>query len=189
MMLRTKTALAAGFVLAVGVAATAFGQTGGSAPAGDPNAERPAAVQESARPDRPERPVCGRPGTRRGQDQRRRVARRLVHSETKVQTREGFATIIADRGTIASVDVDAKTVTIKRADDQTVTVTASDETRICKDGKPATLSDLKSGDLAGIVQGEKDGTRVVRRIAAHSPDTAASSGASADDLIDADLLA
>lgn len=131
-----KTAIAAGFVGAVAVAATAFGQTGTPSPT-DPAAKD------------------------------RRKAHRVVHSETKVQTDDGFALVIRDHGEITAVD--GSRVTIKRLDGETVTVAAGEDTRIRRNGEQATVSDLKPGDRAAIVQIDRGGARVVRAIRAFSP--------------------
>src|SRR5258708_25164737 len=153
MNLKTKTAVAAGFVLAVGIAATAFGQGGGSTPAPSSSSAPPASA-----------PRAQRQGVACGRMQRPRAGR-VVHADLKVQARRGgFATVTGDRGTITAVDAPAKSLTIKRADDQTVTVTANDATKICKDGKAATFGDLKVGDKAGIVQADYEGRHLVRRI-------------------------
>jgi hypothetical protein len=190
MMLRTKTALAAGFVLAVGVAATAFAQSGTPTPSAPSGTDRPAAQRFAQQ--RGERPECGRP------HRARKAAGRLVHSESKVQMEDGFAILTVDRGTITAVNASAKSVTIKRADNETVTVTATDDTKICKDGNAVALSALKVGDHAGILQSDYEGKHLVRRIGAHSPEAASAtpssrgatpSGAGADDLLPPDLAA
>jgi hypothetical protein len=173
MNLKTKTALAAGFVLAVGIAATAFGQGGGSTPApaggtapagsSSPSASVPRAQRQAA--------ACGRAV-------QRPRARRVVHADLKIQLpRGGFATATGDRGTITAVDASGKSLTIKRADDQTVTVTATDATKICKDGKQAGFGELKVGDFAGILQVDYEGRHLVRRIVDVSSNAAGSDAA------------
>lgn len=151
---KTKLALAAGFFGAVALASTAFGQTGQSGEQGDGG-------QRRARPA-----ACGKPG--RGHEAGLRG--RLVHSDTKVQVKDGFAVLTADRGVITAVDAAAKTLTVKRADDETVTVTASDETKVCRNGEPAHFADLRVGDAAGILQAAHGDRHVVRAIRAFSPD-------------------
>src|ERR1043165_3283381 len=117
-----KVAAAAGFVLAVGLAATAFAQGGsGAAPANPTSSSSPTAPQRS-------NGACGRA-------MERPRAQRLVHGTAEVQVRRGgFANVPVDRGTITAVDPSAKTLTIKRADGQSVTATATDRTKICVNG-------------------------------------------------------
>src|SRR5437867_2400100 len=116
---RTKIALAASFVGVVVTAAAAFGQTGSGT---DKTAAKPDKKSQRS-PDE-----CG--GANAG-----RRAERLVHSDTKVKTKNGFALITVDQGTVTAVDHHSKTITIERADGEKVTATAVDETKVCKDGK------------------------------------------------------
>jgi Cu/Ag efflux protein CusF len=149
---KTKLVAAAGFFGAVALAGAAFGQAGGD------QGEQKARGAERARAN-----ACGPHG-------KAHLGGRLVHSDAKVQVPDGFATITVDRGEITAVDPSAKTVTIKRADGETVTGTASDQTKVCRNGEPAQLSDLKVGDRAGIVQVANGDRRGVRGIRAFSPD-------------------
>jgi hypothetical protein len=175
---KIKIAMAAGFVGVAALAATAFGQTtSGAAPSPGASA-RPNA---KAQAERPARDGCGRPGKQHPR------ARRLVHSESKIQMKDGFAVVTLDRGTITSVDPASDTVTIRRADDVTVTASAGDRTRVCNDGKPATVDDLRAGEQAGIVQADYDGNHVVRRITAFSG-AAATPTASSGEGLTSDLL-
>ncbi|MGH9269287.1 MAG: hypothetical protein ACRD0D_14075, partial [Acidimicrobiales bacterium] len=98
----------------------------------------------------------------------RAVKSRLVHSESKIQMEGGFALLMVDRGEVASMEGDALTIT--RADGETVTAEAGEQTKICLNGKPATLGDLKPGYRAAIVQGGLEGESVVRAIRAFTPD-------------------
>jgi hypothetical protein len=147
---KTKVVVAAGFVLAVGVAATAFGQ-GGSGPTPT------AAATANPKANGPATGACGRAMARPR-------AQRLVHGQLEVEARRGFATVTVDRGTITSVDDSSRTLTIKRADGQSVTATATDRTRVCVHGSPGTFDELKVGDRAGVVQAEYEGRHIVRRI-------------------------
>lgn len=154
-----RTVVVAATVGALALAASAFGQVG------TPPAE------QKRRPDvqnRAEaaghRDACGKPGGFP------REFRRVVHAETKVQVRDGFAVHTADRGTIARIDAGSRRLTIERADGERVTIQASDETRICRDGKPATFGELEAGDHAGIMQVTHGDRTVVRAIRAFSPE-------------------
>ncbi|MGH2703715.1 MAG: hypothetical protein ACRDJ4_01050 [Actinomycetota bacterium] len=155
-----KVAIASGIAAVVAVAGSALAQTGGTpSPTAPP--EKSAARQGLPKGKR----FCGLPGRAVGI---REAFGRVVHAEAKVQAREGFATMIIDRGEITSVDGDR--VTIKRADGETVTVRAGEQTRVCRNGEAAQVSDLKKGDRAAILQGRRDGESIVRGIRAFAPD-------------------
>lgn len=150
---KVKVAVAAGIVAALTSASAALGQTGET-----PRRER---TGERHRPK-----VC-RSGEHRGG-----FGGRLVHSEAKVQVEGGFALIVVDRGAITAVDAESGSVTIRRADDETVKVTAGERTRVCRNAKATTLSELRTGDRAAILQTVSEGKRLVRAIRAHSSDAA-----------------
>lgn len=142
MRMRYKMVLAGGFVGAVAMAAAAFAQT----PAPSPDStEAPAA-----------------------KDGRARMHHMLVHSESKIQTDDGFVTRIVDTGEVTAVN--GNSVTIKRADDETVTVTAGPGTKIRRNGEQAAVGDIKAGDRAHIVQIVDGGATTVAAIRAASPD-------------------
>lgn len=114
---------------------------------------------------------CGnhlRKGDRKHSGKKQRP-HRLVHSEAIVQAKEGFATHITDHGKVTSIK--ASTITIERADGKSVSATTSDQTRICRDGKAAKLSDLKAGDQAGVIQIQKDSTTKVKAVRASSEES------------------
>lgn len=170
MGIKTRFALAAAFVGVAAMAAAAFGEGGTptrTAATGAPTAE------STADPQRP--PREGRPGAAERRQRRddpcptpsagRRM--RLVHRESKYQVRDGFAQVTLDQGRITKID--GRTITIKRLDGETVTATATDETKVCKDGEPATLSALKVGDLARLMQVRSPKVNGLRRITAVTP--------------------
>jgi len=158
MRTRTKLTLASSFVGVVAMAAAAFGQAGpgsGSEEDKAPKGDRPAAAAK------------GGDGCRREHAGRR--AGRLVHSESKVQLREGFGVITVDTGKVTAVDHSAKKITIKRSDGETVTATAVDETNVCKDGKKASFDAIKVGDLARLMSIRSERFTGLRRIGAFTP--------------------
>jgi hypothetical protein len=65
-------------------------------------------------------------------------------ADKKAATDEHFRPF---RGTIKSVDKGARTITLEGEKAQTFAIVA--ETKISKDGKPATLADLVSGEMVG----------------------------------------
>lgn len=155
---KIKITLAASFVGVVLTAAAAFGQAG-APDSGDEQSsprERRRAAAEQRDPD-----ACGpiRPRPRLG---------RLVHSESKVQTREGFATIILDHGEVTAVDHGDKTLTIKRADGESVRGTATEDTKVCKDGKAA-FDSIKTGDAARLVHARSSERNGLIRIYVRTP--------------------
>jgi len=181
MGIKTKLTLAVGFVGAIAIAATAFGQAGSEGPAPTtstaPRAPRRAAANQ------------GRQRQQRCAPVRPRATRRIVHGEMKVATRAGaFANVTVDTGEITAVDNAANTITVKRADGQTVTATATDRTKVCLDGQPSTFGALKTGDRARLMQVRSDRFTGLRRIVAVSPQEASGAGsASATDFGGDDL--
>ena len=190
MGMKTRMALAGGFVGVVAMAAAAFGQTGSPTP--EPrDSERPRSRSTAAPSER--RAQAQRPRAERGCDRPApRRARRVVHSETKVKTEKGFAIVTVDQGEITSIDHGDKKLTIKRLDGESVTGTATDETRICKDGKPSSFDALKKGDLARLVHVRSERFTGLRRIGAITPgsteDPPARAAADFDDEEFGDLL-
>ncbi|MGH2794756.1 MAG: hypothetical protein ACRDKG_10680 [Actinomycetota bacterium] len=158
MRIKTKLTLAASFVGVVAMAAAAFGQAGSDSGSGDEKqADRRAAAARDG-------DGCGGPGDRAG-----RRPFRLVHSESKVKTPEGFALLTVDQGKVTAVDHSDKKITIERADGEKVTATAVDETNICKDGKKAAFDSIKVGDLARLMSVRSERFTGLRRIAIHTP--------------------
>ncbi|MGH2726148.1 MAG: hypothetical protein ACRDKS_04145 [Actinomycetota bacterium] len=157
--MRTRMTLAASFVGVVAMAAAAFGQTGAPSGTGEEKTqnERRAGANERA----------GRDGC--GPDHAGRRAARLVHSETKVKTPQGFALFTIDHGVVTSIDHSAKKMTIKRSDGEHVTATAVDETQVCKDGKKAAFDSIKVGDHARLVSVRSERFTGLRRIVVITP--------------------
>ncbi len=89
------------------------------------------------------------------------------------EEREKFAGV---RGTIEELDAAAKKVTIaKRGDDATpVTVVVTADTKLMKDGKPATFDQLAKGDMAGAVYARESGE--ARLLNVHTPPPARARG-------------
>ena len=158
MRVKTKLTLAASFVGVVAMAAAAFGQAGGEPDSGsgdEKRADRAAAARDGDK--------CG------GPDRIGRRPFRVVHSESKVKTPEGFALITVDQGKVTAVDHSDKKITIERADGEKVTAAAVDETNICKDGKKAAFDSIKVGDLARLVSVRSERFTGLRRIGIHTP--------------------
>lgn len=182
MGIKTKFALATAFVGVAAMAATAFGEGGTDTPA---RSDAPTAQSSTDAPNaRDER----RPGAadRRAQRRERRCpspdragrGARLVHRESKFQVREGFALVTLDQGRITKID--GRTITIKRLDGESVTATATDETKVCKDGEPATFAALKVGDLARLIQVRSPSVNGLRRITAVTPRSDSSTASPSD---------
>lgn len=160
MRTRTKITLASSFVGVVAMAAAAFGQTGPGTGSGEdkaPKGDRPSAAAKD--------------GDHCGPDHAGRRAGRLVHSESKVQHKEGFALMTIDLGKVTAVDHSAKKITIERSDGETVTATAVEETKVCKDGKKASFDAIKVGDLARLMSIRSERFTGLRRIGVITPGT------------------
>ena len=159
MRTKTKVTMAASFVGVVAMAAAAFGQ------AGAPSGTDDETVQNDRRAAAHER--AGRDGC--GPEHAGRRAARLVHSETKVKTPNGFALFTIDHGTVTAVDHSAKKITIERSDGEKVTATAVDETQVCKDGEKAAFDAIKVGDHARLVSVRSERFTGLRRIVVVTP--------------------
>ncbi|MGI8505333.1 MAG: hypothetical protein ACR2MK_00760 [Solirubrobacteraceae bacterium] len=96
----------------------------------------------------------------------RRLAKRAVHGNLVVASKQGFVTVTFDRGKVDSVSGQQLTITegTKRAAYKTVTLTIPAGARVRDDRQKATLSQLKPGQRVLVVQAPKR-TLVV----AHTP--------------------
>ncbi|MHB8511254.1 MAG: hypothetical protein ACYDCC_03640 [Actinomycetota bacterium] len=144
MKMRYKLAIAGGVIGVIVAAAAAF-------------AASPSAVSSApAVPSAPGAPMFDKQGLK------------PVHSESEMIDPQGkLVTMIMDAGQVT--DVTSTSLTIRRADGQSVTVTPDANTKIGRDHAPAKLSDIKSGDLAMIMQLQQNGTTRVMGIRAMSP--------------------
>lgn len=86
--------------------------------------------------------LLGTPATSLGQDKAKEKAAEKAKEKGKDAAKKPSVTPFT--GKAVSVDKAAKTVKLSGEKGRTLTVTAT--TRIAKDGKPATLDDLKDGD-------------------------------------------
>jgi hypothetical protein len=85
---------------------------------------------------------------------RRGLLHRFVHGDLIVRTRSGFVTVSVDRGFVQSVS--GQQLTLKEGTKtnayKTVTLTIPSSARVRVDRHPATLSAVKSGQRAIVVQ-------------------------------------
>lgn len=123
------------------------------------------AVAQSDRPTEDKAADPTRPAHKRAQGGG--FGKRVVTGEFKVKTRDGFATVRVDHGTVKSVE--GNTLALERADGQTVTVTATDDTRIRKNGEQARLADIEAGDLVRVMRRDDGDGLVLRGIHARTP--------------------
>jgi hypothetical protein len=95
-----------------------------------------------------------------------RELRRAVHGELVIHTKKGFETVTFDRGVVQSVSGDVVTLRegIKTATYKTVAITVPASARVRNNRQHSTLSTLKPGERAEIVQGPAH-TLVVARAA------------------------
>jgi hypothetical protein len=84
----------------------------------------------------------------------RKLLRRAVHGQIVVATRMGFRTITFDRGSVQSVGGRQLTLKegTKRATYKTVTLTIPAAARVRDDRHLASLSDVKKGQRALVIQ-------------------------------------
>ena len=98
-----------------------------------------------------------------------RLARRAVHAELVVPTKQGFATVTIDRGTVDSVSGDQLTLTEGTPTQtyKTVTLTIPSNATIRSDREPASLGSLTKGQRVRVISvvGARQRTFVV----AHRP--------------------
>ena len=79
---------------------------------------------------------------------------RAVHAEAVVPTKSGFATVTIDRGKVTAVSGDQLTLQEGTATStyKTVTLTIPATANVRDNGQKATLSDVKTGQQAAVVQ-------------------------------------
>lgn len=84
----------------------------------------------------------------------RTLLSRAVHGDAVVHTRAGFVTVTFDRGVVKSVSGQQLTLTegTRKATYKTVTLTIPADARIRDNRRKATLSDVKPGQRAVVVQ-------------------------------------
>ena len=150
-----KTIMVAAMVGVLALATVAVAQT--DSPESDEK-EKSAEERRDARrdriKDRRHRDGCGRHFGPK--------ARKMVYSETKIQTEDGFALLLADVGEVTAVS--ESSITIQRADGETVSATANDETKVCYQGEKASLGDIQVGDKAALRRvrnGDETGLKAV----------------------------
>ncbi len=84
----------------------------------------------------------------------RRLLLRAVHGDIVVATKSGFRTVTFDRGLVQSVSGQQLTLNdgTKRATYKTITVTVPSSARVRDNGHLASLSDVKPGQRAIVIQ-------------------------------------
>ncbi len=99
-----------------------------------------------------------------------RLARREVHGQFVVHTRDGFKTVTVDRGTVDSVSGDTLTMTdsTPKASYQQQTITIPSTARVRNDRQKASLSSLTAGERVVVVQLPKRTVVVAHPAHAHT---------------------
>lgn len=101
-----------------------------------------------------------------------RLRRHLVHATITVLDRDGkVVTLQLDHGTVSAIGNGS--ITIAEAGGSSVTVATTTDTRVRKDRKPATLSDLAVGDEVVVRSGVDGGSATARWILVPAPRPAA----------------
>jgi hypothetical protein len=100
-------------------------------------------------------PHTAKPAAKVARSGWQRRLRRAVHGEFVIHTKKGFETVTFDRGVVASVSGDVVTLRegTKTATYKTVTITVPAGARVRNNRQRSTLSTLKPGERAEIVQG------------------------------------
>jgi hypothetical protein len=83
-------------------------------------------------------------------------ARRVVHGQFTIKTKDGFRTVVTQRGEVTAVSPTSLTVT--SPDHYAHTYTLGSTTRVRKDKAKATLTELSKGDHVRVVTSPKLGT-------------------------------
>ncbi len=106
-------------------------------------------------------------GRRKGCVCKRGAPRRPVHGELVVPVKDGFRTVRVQRGEVT--ESKASSLTVKSPDGYTATWSVDRDTRVRKQGKEASLTEVKAGDRV-LVRGPKteDGA-TARIVRAHTP--------------------
>jgi hypothetical protein len=100
----------------------------------------------------------------RGVVSARAIARRAVHADAVVATKNGFETVTLDRGFVQSVSGQQLTIKegTKKVTYKTVTLTIPSSAKVRDDGHAAALSLLTTGQRVGVIQGP-NATYVIAR--------------------------
>jgi hypothetical protein len=83
-------------------------------------------------------------------------ARRVVHGQFTVKTKDGFRTVLTQRGEVSAVSPTSLTVT--SPDHYAHTYTLSSTTHVRRDKEKSTISKLAKGDHVRVVTSPKSGT-------------------------------
>lgn len=146
-MVSRAITLAASGVLAAGLGAGALGVASAAAPT--PSA--PSAPSQTARPkaDHPRHP--------------RPLLGRVIHGQGTVKTRQGWETLVVQRGQIVSVS--ATSLTLRSSDGFTSTYTLNSATKVRARGQAATVGELKPGERAMVLAVKQGNALLAKRVA------------------------
>lgn len=131
-------------VVAAGGVATAATTTSGNS--------KPAATSATTTATTPSTPLAAGPakGKRGGNGLAGRLRGRLLHGQATVLGKDGKPVVVAEqRGTVDAVSATSITLTSKDGFKQTYAVTST--TRVRVDGKKSAITDVKTGQVAGVV--------------------------------------
>jgi len=147
----TKTVLAGLTVLAVAGLGSgiAYAQDGGSSPA--PPSTGDVGPDRSAAPGKHHRNFLGR----------------IEHGEFTVRTKNGDQVIDVQRGTVTAVG--GQSLTVKSEDGFSGTYTVDQQTKVHKNRKSATISQVATNDRVMVFAEKNGGTDVAKRIGDAGP--------------------
>lgn len=94
-----------------------------------------------------------------------RIAGRVVHGDVVVATKDGYRTVVMQRGTVVSVS--ASSLQLRSADGFTATYALTAETRIRKGHKNGQTGALAAGDAVTVLANRSGSTLTATRVMSH----------------------
>lgn len=104
-----------------------------------------------------------------------RIAGRVVHGDVVVKTKDGYRTVVMQRGTVVSVS--ATSLQLRSADGFTATYALGADTWVRKGHKNGSNSSPAAGDIATVLASRSGSTLTATKVLAH-PAKAAKPGTS-----------
>lgn len=87
-------------------------------------------------------------------------AKHMLHGEFVTKAKTGYATFDTQRGSITAVS--ATSISLKSADGFTATYAVTADAKVRKNGAGATITEVKTGDLARVVASKNGSTLTVK---------------------------
>lgn len=98
----------------------------------------------------------------------KQLGKRMLHGEFVAKGKDGaYVTVDTQRGLLTQVS--STSITVKSADGFTTTYVVSPETKVRKDGKTATIGDLKAGDPAMVIAIKSGDSTTAKGVVVRAP--------------------